>query len=133
MNSTTQDRKSTVVRATVHSADHRVYDVGLYGHIDSSPERTDFSLTVTDGSPEDFSKWFLEVADGVVAYGKPLVLRFADLGSPRWKFENGEVIEISFDEFFEHWLNREVAFAKNEIRIAALEACKALEINDVAT
>ncbi|NMX77599.1 hypothetical protein HBO23_32030 [Pseudomonas sp. WS 5532] len=95
----------------------------------SNPERVDFTVQVRAGDEELFLEWF-EVAHGYpfVSYSREpsAVLEFSDLGSTDRPISVGVVIEVTFSQFFEAWLDLRAAYERNELRIQCNDALSQL-------
>lgn len=101
------------------------YLVDGAGTMTSNPERVDFTVQVRAGDEELFLEWF-EVAWGypIVSYSREpsAVLEFSNLGSTDRPISVGEVIEVTFSQFFEAWLDLRAAYERNELRIQCNDA-----------
>jgi hypothetical protein len=72
-------------------------------HFDMGPERDEMQIDVESGPAEAFLEWYHQVNEyGLCRVGGTNM--FIDLGCGRGP-EEGEVIEVTFEEFFTKWLD----------------------------
>lgn len=113
--------RQTKVSAIVQGTEQVGSSWDGHGHMDLSPDRTEFTVVVTAGSKEQFREWLLDIAgNSVIAYGNSM--RFADIGGAPWKLEDGATIEISFAEFLDARLNWLTSVAHNAVRVTSQRA-----------
>lgn len=92
-----------------------------YAFMDSDPERDDFTVEVLKGDPDVFRS-FLSADMGICPIGKGGRLqKYADLGSSR-DLSVGTLITVTFEEYFDTWLETQVSHANQVIYILCKDA-----------
>ncbi|WP_121498141.1 hypothetical protein [Pseudomonas aeruginosa] len=119
--------RQTVLRGIVKQVVDRgvSYDEDYQGHMDSNPDRTDFQIDVIEGPADLFIEWF-DVISGchIVRYGAGA--GFSEIGASQWTIQEGALIELSFDQFFEASIGRHASYARNKIHYDCHKALKSL-------
>ncbi len=103
----------------VSSVDRGV-SVDDYGTIDSNPDRTTHYLEATNCSIHEFMDWFFmtENSSDFCTDGESLI----EIGASTINLAIGQTLSVSYSEWSQGWLKRQVESAKHEIASAVEKA-----------
>lgn len=121
--------QQTVLRGIVRQAYERgvSHDDDFEGSMDSNPDRTDFNVEVIDGPGELFFEWLDEIGGSdIVSYGEGA--GYSAIGLSPWAIEDGELIELSFDQFINARIDRMAEWAHHKVHYECNQALKQLGI-----